>query len=131
MTGSSIPVLRLALLLATVLLQGTALIRTGSLSGPSLCHRMSLRVARESTPPPPPSTTTDAATGNNKAAAPYSFVNDELRAYAMRLHTRDQAPREGQQAAQKPFTKWEVISDDYYCIYAYCYSNNDSYCLIG
>ena len=30
-----------------------------------------------------------------------------MRAYAMKLHTRDQAPREGQQPAEKPFTKWE------------------------
>ena len=38
---------------------------------------------------------------------PYSFVQDELRSYAMKLHTRDQAPKEGQQKAETPFTKWE------------------------
>lgn len=37
-----------------------------------------------------------------------SFVQDELRPYAMKLHTRDQAPKEGQQPAQQPFTQWEV-----------------------
>ena len=39
--------------------------------------------------------------------APYSFVQDDMRAYAMKLHTRDQAPREGQQPAEKPFTAWQ------------------------
>ena len=29
-----------------------------------------------------------------------SFIQDELRPYAMKLHTRDQAPKEGQQKAQ-------------------------------
>jgi heme oxygenase len=42
-----------------------------------------------------------------------SFVQDELRPYAMKLHTRDQSPREGQQPAQKPFTEWEVGLGDY------------------
>jgi hypothetical protein len=36
----------------------------------------------------------------------YSFVQDDLRAYAMKLHTRDQAPKEGKQPAEKPFTTW-------------------------
>jgi len=39
--------------------------------------------------------------------APYSFVQDDMRAYAMKLHTKDQAPREGQQPAEKPFTAWQ------------------------
>jgi len=52
--------------------------------------------------------TTDVINNNKK-----SFVQDELRAYAMKLHTRDQAPREGQQKAEVPFTKWEVKRDDY------------------
>jgi hypothetical protein len=42
-----------------------------------------------------------------KQGAEYSFVRDELRPYAMKLHTRDQAPKEGQQKAQTPFTKWD------------------------
>lgn len=42
-----------------------------------------------------------------------SFVNDELRPYAMKLHTKDQAPREGQQPAQTPFAKWEIGRQDY------------------
>lgn len=56
--------------------------------------------------------TTNPATSeivNNKK----SFVQDELRTYAMKLHTRDQAPREGQQKAEVPFTKWEVSRSDY------------------
>ncbi len=48
-------------------------------------------------------------TGNQKK----SFVQDELRAYAMKLHTRDQSPKEGQQKAQTPFTQWEVSRADY------------------
>ena len=42
-----------------------------------------------------------------------SFVQDELRPYAMKLHTRDQSPKEGQQPAQKPFTEWQVGLGDY------------------
>ena len=42
-----------------------------------------------------------------------SFVQDELRPYAMNLHTRDQSPKEGKQAPQVPFTKWEVSRADY------------------
>lgn len=42
-----------------------------------------------------------------------SFVQDELRPYAMRLHTRDQAPREGKMPAQRPFTQWEVKLSQY------------------
>ena len=43
----------------------------------------------------------------------HSFVQDELRPVAMKLHTRDQAPREGQQEAQTPFTSWEPSRQDY------------------
>ena len=43
----------------------------------------------------------------------YSFVQDDLRTYAMKLHTKDQAPREGQQKAQTPFTAWEPARKDY------------------
>lgn len=42
-----------------------------------------------------------------------SFVQDELRPFAMKLHTKDQAPKEGQQRAQVPFTKWEATRSDY------------------
>ena len=45
--------------------------------------------------------------------APYSFVQDDLRAYAMKLHTRDQSPREGQQPAQTPITQWEPSRGNY------------------
>uniref|UniRef100_A0A6V1QVP2 Heme oxygenase n=2 Tax=Heterosigma akashiwo TaxID=2829 RepID=A0A6V1QVP2_HETAK len=34
-----------------------------------------------------------------------SFVQNDMRAYAMKLHTKDQA-REGEQKAQKPVSKW-------------------------
>ena len=44
---------------------------------------------------------------------PYSFVQDDLRPYAMKLHTRDQAPKEGQQKAQVPFTKWQPSRTNY------------------
>ena len=43
----------------------------------------------------------------------HSFIQDELRPYAMELHTRDQAPREGKQKAQTPFTKWQPTRADY------------------
>jgi heme oxygenase (biliverdin-producing, ferredoxin) len=43
----------------------------------------------------------------------YSFVNDEMRPFAMKLHTRDQAPKEGQQQQQKPFTQWVVQRSQY------------------
>ena len=43
----------------------------------------------------------------------YSFVQDDMRKVAMKLHTRDQAPKEGQQEAQTPFTRWEPTSSDY------------------
>ena len=45
--------------------------------------------------------------------AEYSFVQDELRPVAMKLHTKDQAPREGQQKEKTPFTKWEPSRQDY------------------
>ena len=43
----------------------------------------------------------------------YSFVNNDLRNYAMRFHTKDQAPKEGQQKAQTPFTAWEPPRQNY------------------
>lgn len=43
----------------------------------------------------------------------YSFINDDLRKYAMKLHTRDQAPKEGQQKAQTPVAKWEPSRMNY------------------
>jgi heme oxygenase (biliverdin-producing, ferredoxin) len=42
-----------------------------------------------------------------------SFVQDEMKPYAMKLHTRDQA-REGQQPAQKPFTAWQPTRQDFF-----------------
>lgn len=47
------------------------------------------------------------------AAKEYSFVQDDLRTYAMKLHTRDQSPKEGQQQPQTPFTQWEPQRADY------------------
>jgi hypothetical protein len=41
-----------------------------------------------------------------------SFVEDELRTYAVKLHTKDQA-KGGQQEAQVPFTKWEPTRADF------------------
>ena len=54
---------------------------------------------------------TEAVTGDTKPE--YSFVNTDLRAYAMKLHTRDQSPKEGQQKAETPFTKWEPARSHY------------------
>ena len=42
----------------------------------------------------------------NTSPSEYSFIKDELRAYAMKLHTKDQAPREGQMPAKKPVSNW-------------------------
>lgn len=47
------------------------------------------------------------------AEKPKSFVNDVMRPYAMKLHTRDQAPKEGQQAPQRPVTAWEPTREGY------------------
>ncbi len=43
----------------------------------------------------------------------YSFVQNDMRKAAMMLHTRDQAPKEGQQKALTPFTRWEPTRSDY------------------
>ena len=40
-------------------------------------------------------------------------MQDELRAYAMKLHTRDQSPREGQQPADVPVKLWEPARGNY------------------
>ena len=48
----------------------------------------------------------------------YSFIRDELRSYAMKLHTKDQAPREGQQPAQTPVKDWTPGLDNYLCFLA-------------
>lgn len=54
--------------------------------------------------------TTPQATDSAKIP---SFVQDEMKPYAMKLHTRDQA-RDGEQPAQKPFTAWEPSRQDYF-----------------
>lgn len=59
----------------------------------------------------PPNAVQDTAKNTEPKA--YSFVNDELRPYAMKLHTKDQAPKEGQQKSQTPFTKWTPSRQDY------------------
>lgn len=38
---------------------------------------------------------------------------DELRSYAMRLHTKEQAPREGQAAAPKEKQEWKPTTEGY------------------
>ena len=55
--------------------------------------------------------TVETTEGNTKKE--YSFVNEDLRTYAMRFHTKDQAPREGQQKAETPFTAWEPTRLNY------------------
>lgn len=42
-----------------------------------------------------------------------SFVRDVMRPYAMKLHSRDQAPKEGKVPAQAPFTSWEPTREGY------------------
>jgi len=54
-----------------------------------------------------PQSATEDATG-----AP-SFVQTEMRRAAMALHTRDQAPKEGKQPAQKPVTSWQPGRPEY------------------
>ncbi|EOD30909.1 hypothetical protein EMIHUDRAFT_113033 [Emiliania huxleyi CCMP1516] len=51
--------------------------------------------------------------GRPASAAPPSFVQTEMRGAAMKLHTRDQSPREGQQPAQTPVKAWEPQREDY------------------
>ena len=42
-----------------------------------------------------------------------SFVQTEMRGAAMALHTRDQAPREGKQPAQRPVQTWQPGRPEY------------------
>jgi len=42
-----------------------------------------------------------------------SFVQTEMRGAAMALHTKDQAPREGKQPAQKPVSTWQPGRAEY------------------
>lgn len=56
--------------------------------------------------------TPNAVTGTDSSPK-HSFINDDLRKYAMKLHTRDQAPKEGQQKAQTPVAKWEPSRSNY------------------
>mmetsp|Transcript_17093 Transcript_17093/g.49539 ORF Transcript_17093/g.49539 Transcript_17093/m.49539 type:complete len:251 (+) Transcript_17093:29-781(+) len=41
------------------------------------------------------------------------FVQTEMRKAAMALHTRDQAPREGKQKAEKPMAQWAPTREGY------------------
>jgi len=54
-----------------------------------------------------------SATASAETEAPPSFVQTEMRGAAMKLHTRDQSPREGQQPAQTPVKAWEPQREDY------------------
>ena len=56
---------------------------------------------------------TSLKTEEGTSSKRYSFVNEDLRTYAMRFHTKDQAPREGQMKAETPFTKWEPTRLNY------------------
>ena len=53
---------------------------------------------------------TEATTAEEKIP---SFVQTEMRGAAMALHTRDQAPREGKQPAQRPVSAWQPGRADY------------------
>jgi heme oxygenase len=52
-------------------------------------------------------------TSTDQGVKEYSFVQDDLRTYAMKLHTRDQAPKEGKEPAKVPFNKWEYGRAEY------------------
>ena len=56
---------------------------------------------------------TTLETEEGTSSKKYSFVNEDLRTYAMKFHTKDQAPREGQMKAETPFTKWEPTRLNY------------------
>lgn len=58
-------------------------------------------------------TSVEASVVEVKDKRPYSFVQDEMRPYAMKLHTTDQAPKEGRQKPKTPFTKWQPTRQDY------------------
>eukprot|EP01041_Mallomonas_annulata_P007746 gene7745-15844_t len=58
-------------------------------------------------------TTTNTEPITDGQAHKYSFVQDDLRTYAMKLHTKDQSPKEGQKKAETPFTQWEPSRGDY------------------
>lgn len=58
-------------------------------------------------------TSIEASVVEVKDKRPYSFVQDEMRPYAMKLHTTDQAPKEGRQKPKTPFTKWQPTRQDY------------------
>jgi len=57
--------------------------------------------------------TSEITSANTNTGKDYSFIRDELRAYAMNLHTKDQAPIEGKQPAKKPVSSWEPQLSDY------------------
>lgn len=54
-------------------------------------------------------TNTDKLNKDNE----YSFIRDDLRAFAMALHTKDQSPKEGQQPSNKPVSSWQPELSDY------------------
>lgn len=89
-------------LLLAILVQGKSFLsgRGGSFFSSSCRARLSMHAPTE----------TPLAPGEIREA---SFVQDELRTYAMKLHTRDQAPREGQQPAQVPVSAWEPQRSHY------------------
>jgi heme oxygenase len=74
----------------------------GSTSVPQLAQSPVLRASRLAMHVPPVT----------KAEA-NSFVQTEMRGAAMALHTKDQAPREGKQPAQKPVSDWQPGRAEY------------------
>lgn len=51
---------------------------------------------------------------DNEEVKKVSFVRDIMRPYAMKLHTKDQAPREGQQkASSTPVAQWQPTRSGY------------------
>lgn len=73
-----------------------------------LAARCTRRVRMSTTTPPPPAAQTERRPGSHKG-----FV-EEMRFVAMRLHTKDQAPREGQQEESAlPIDAWHPTRADF------------------
>ena len=56
--------------------------------------------------------TSAALPSPTRTEQPLGFINGEMRPYAMKLHTREQAPREGQASPKpesKPMAAWRYI----------------------
>jgi len=94
------------MIIAIVLLASSSLRITDSFKVPAAPRSISRLLAAQDVTSSPNSL-------SDRSAPEYSFIRDELRMYAMKLHTTDQSPREGQQPAQKPVKDWTPTLEDY------------------